>query len=151
MALIRNKPISPSSHTQDRLAKIKKCTFCSCSSSSSTFFLRLPPHLSFLSLDKNTCKLNISVIGVSELKLSPTTSMSGSLLWLSKLLLAVKTKQPCYCCVPQKKQHLWSGQAEMTQLLCLILILTVGNLLLFGTIYRIIYGINMFNILYFDK
>ncbi len=159
MALIRNKPISPSPHTQDRLAKIKKCTFCSRSSSSSTFFLSLPPHLSFLSLDTNTCKLNISVIGVSELKLSPATSMSGSLLWLSKLLPAVKTKQPCYCCVPQKTTTLmkvdsWSGQAEMTQLLCflcLTLILTVGILLLFGTIYCIIYCINMFNILYIDK
>lgn len=115
-ALIRNKPISSSSHI-DGLAKIKKCTFRSCSrSSSSTFFLCLPPHLSFLSLDTNTCKLNISVIGASELKCSPTASMSGSLLWLSKLLPAVKAKQPCYYCVPQKKQHLWRWIHEVAKL-----------------------------------
>lgn len=111
MALIRNKPIASSSHTQDGLANIKKSPFCFCSpsSSSSTFILCLPHHLSFLSLDTNTCKLNISVTGASELKCSPTASMSGSLLWLSKLLPAVKSKHFCYYCIPQKKNNIYEG------------------------------------------
>lgn len=125
-------------------------------------FFCLPPHLSFLSLDKNTCKLNISVIGASVLKLSPTASTSGSLLWLSKLLPALKAKQPCYCCVPQKKQHLWRWIHDVAKLrwlsysvLCLVLMLTV-MLLVFGSTSQSAVGTmetkaNLFNMHYICK
>lgn len=92
-------------------------------------FLRLPSNLSFLNLHTNAYKLNISVISASGWKFSPQRECVR-LSWLSKLLPAVKAKQPCYCCIPRRK-HLWSRTrrvAVLTQLLCSLCLILMSAL-----------------------